>query len=107
MGCVDDKLMHVFLTMAAKGDMTQFAWLHHIEELRAAVTQAVADKDWGQVHVYGPDTEGFGLPAICVELQLTPAALGDLLEYLADQAWIDVPVYVYPAIGRPANGPTA
>lgn len=89
--------MRVFVTMTAKADMTMFEWARHVEELRQAVAKTITEKDWGWLRLYGPDSDGFDqLPGICVEAQVTSAALGEMIEYLAQcDVWLDLPVKVY------------
>jgi hypothetical protein len=94
---VDDELIKVFVTMKSKGETTNFDWLRHVEELRAAISEAVREKDWGWLQVYGPDNDAFSPPAICIEAQMTSGALGEMLEYLSQSDWIDLPVYIYVA----------
>lgn len=96
---MDNELTRVFVTMTAKSDMTLFDWQRHVEELRVAVGKAVAEKDWGWLRIFGPDSGGFDtVPGICIEAQVTTAALGEILEHLtAAQPWLDLPVYFFVA----------
>lgn len=93
-----DELTTVFVTMHAKGDMRLFDWRRHVEELRFMVGQLVQDKDWGELSLYGPDTEGFEqLPCICIQARLTRDALNTLTDTLADDLWISVPINLFVA----------
>lgn len=98
---MDDELTRVFVTMSAKADMTMFDWARHIEELRHAIAKSIAEKDWGWLRIYGPDSSGFDqLPGICIEAQVTTGALGEMLEYLAEaKPWLNLPIYVYVSKG--------
>lgn len=97
---MDGELMRVFVTMGAKADMTLFAWRWHVEELRHAVADSVKEEDWGWFRIYGPDSGGFDqLPGICLEAQVTEAALGAMMEYLSGcELWLQLPIQVF--VGR-------
>lgn len=83
----------VFITMRSTSDMTIFDWERHIEEVRAALTVAVPNDNWDQVHVYGPNTGGFSPPAICIEATMNPPQIGAFFRALVEAApWISLPV---------------
>lgn len=90
----DTGLLHSFIIMQSNGDMRMRDWSQCIEELRSMVAEAINDKDWGQLNVYGPENRDFGLPALCLEAKLTPDAYEALLDAIGDSPWITLPVTI-------------
>lgn len=86
----------VFITMRSTGEMTIFDWERHIEEVQAALIGTVIGEEWEQMHVYGPNTGGFSPPAMCIEVEITVAQVGNFLERLAAAApWLTAPVELH------------
>lgn len=90
----------VFITMQSVSSMTIFDWERHIEEVQAALVGIVADENWDDMHVYGPNTGGFSPPAFCVQAAMTAADIGEFLTRLSKaDPWLSVPVKVYATVG--------
>lgn len=58
--------------------MTFRQWEEAIETIQATVIKFVDETDWHTMNVFGPDSQGFGPPAICITADMNPDHLFDL-----------------------------
>jgi len=89
-------MLTVFITMQADPDMKMRAWAHAIEELMVIVAQAVAESEWKETVVYGPDSGTFSFfPNVCIEAKLPVQVVAGLRDIIDDNPWLHHPVTVH------------
>lgn len=87
--------LKIFVTMTSQKETSMYNWQLEVEELRAALCGSISSENWPLMQPYGPETEGFGLPAVCFEATVTHQELSTLRQYILDNPWISLPVAIY------------
>lgn len=85
-----------FITMKSPGDMSIQNWQEHVDALNAAVGKFVPEDLWGFLDRFGPESAGFGFPAVCFEIPLTMMRLAEMAEFIINTfPWFRIPLNMY------------